>query len=104
MAKFLVFVVVIYYDYHYHNHFSLLSLHVYKILLIIYFITVALARNLYKLYPRAREVDRCTPYNDRRKMGHFSWIATDMFDKEQVIVNVYAVHKVRNRGKTRPKI
>ena len=58
-------------------------------------ICAAFARGVYKQYPEARQIDRDTPYNDRRKMGQFSWTATEVLDRKQVIVNVYVVHKVR---------
>lgn len=49
------------------------------------------ARQLFKNFPEARLVDKKTPYNERRKMGHFSW--TSSASSEKIIVNLYVVHK-----------
>ncbi|KAL9989607.1 hypothetical protein ACROYT_G004174, partial [Oculina patagonica] len=49
------------------------------------------ARQIFKRFPEARQVDKETPYNERRKMGHFSWTAS--LASEQIIVNLYVVHK-----------
>ena len=51
-----------------------------------------MARQIFKRFPEARQVDKETPYNERRKMGHFSWTSSQTSD--QVIVNLYVVHKV----------
>ncbi|PFX28118.1 uncharacterized protein LOC111326621 [Stylophora pistillata] len=51
----------------------------------------SVARQLLKNFPEARQVDRKTPYNERRKMGHFSW--TSSASSEKTIVNLYVVHK-----------
>ena len=45
-----------------------------------------------KEFPEARQVDKETPYNERRKMGHFSWTVSKSLEK--VVVNLYVVHKV----------
>lgn len=50
-----------------------------------------MARQIFKRFPEARQVDKETPYNERRKMGHFSW--TSSLTSDQVIVNLYVVHK-----------
>lgn len=51
-----------------------------------------MARRIFKRFPEARQVDKETPYNERRKMGHFSW--TSSLTSDQVIINLYVVHKV----------
>lgn len=50
------------------------------------------ARKIFKEFPEARQVDKETPYNERRKMGHFSWTINE--SSEKLIVNFYVVHKV----------
>lgn len=55
---------------------------------------LVVARQLFKNFPEARLVDKKTPYNERRKMGHFSW--TSSASSEKIIVNLYVVHKVCN--------
>lgn len=52
-------------------------------------------KTIYKTFPAASEVNKSTLYNDRRKMGHFTWALVNNGDKEQLIVNLYVVHKVR---------
>lgn len=54
-----------------------------------------MARRLFKRFPEARQVDKETPYNERRKMGHFTWTAS--LSSQQIIVNLYVVHKVCKR-------
>ena len=51
-----------------------------------------MARRIFKRFPEARQVDKETPYNERRKMGHFSWASS--LTSDQVIINLYVVHKV----------
>lgn len=45
-----------------------------------------------KEFPEARQADKETPYNERRKMGHFSWTISKSLEK--TVVNLYIVHKV----------
>lgn len=56
-----------------------------------HFVSVV-ARKVFKEFPEARQVDKQTPYNERRKMGHFSWTTSKSLEK--IIVNFYVVHKV----------
>ena len=49
-------------------------------------------RKILKEFPEAKQVDKETPYNERRKMGHFSWAVSKSLEK--VVVNLYVVHKV----------
>ncbi|XP_031568937.1 uncharacterized protein LOC116303521 [Actinia tenebrosa] len=57
---------------------------------------------IYKTFPAASDVNKATPYNDRRKMGHFSWSLVNNGDKDQLIVNLYVVHKwtFKSKGQT----
>ncbi|XP_068739961.1 uncharacterized protein [Montipora capricornis] len=52
------------------------------------------AREILKKFPEARHADKQTPYNERRKMGHFSWAKSKSLDK--TVVNLYVVHKWKN--------
>ena len=51
------------------------------------------AREVLKNFPEARQTDKQTPFNERKKMGHFSWAISKSLEK--IIVNLYVVHKVR---------
>lgn len=57
-----------------------------------YYHVAVVARRIFKRFPEARQVDKETPYNERRKMGHFSW--TCSLTSDQVVINLYVVHKV----------
>ena len=53
------------------------------------------AKSVYKRFPEVKTVDKMTPFNDRRKMGHLSWTLSQCSPvKDQVLVNLYVVHKV----------
>ncbi|XP_029180106.2 uncharacterized protein LOC114947635 [Acropora millepora] len=49
------------------------------------------AREVLKNFPEARQTDKQTPFNERKKMGHFSWAISKSLEK--IIVNLYVVHK-----------
>ena len=56
-------------------------------------LSAAGAKSVFRRFPEARQVDKTTPFNDRRKMGYLSWTAGSA-DENQVIVILYVVHKV----------
>jgi hypothetical protein len=57
----------------------------------------AFGKTIYKQYPAVSDVNKSTPYNDRRKMGHFSWVLNhNAEDMDQLIINLYVAHKVRS--------
>ena len=59
------------------------------------FISLEGAYTIHKKFPKLAKLDQDTPYNDRKKLGHFCWLITE---SDQLIIILYIIYKVRNKS------
>lgn len=52
-------------------------------------------------FPNSTKLDQDTPYNDRKKLGHFCWLTTE---SDQLIVILYVIHKFPRLAPNRPVV